>query len=448
MRVMIVGGGEIGGFLAERFVAEGMDVTVLDQDPVVVANLAQRVDAACVQGNGASVRDLTKARVKSMDLFISATQLDDANLISCLLAHQMGVPQKIAVTRKMDSKTIRYRFDHRKIGIDTVINLSEAVTSEMMEALDTSGVSEVASFAGGKIKLIGQELDSTSDLVGRAAERLSGGDDDYFLAAVIREQIPLPPENLILAPGDYLYLLAVKEKIPAVYKLLNVEEIKHRTAVICGNGQLTEQLVTALLDRYFQVTVVVDTPHQMESLRHQFHNRPHLKVKHGPMLDLKTLRHAGVPNTSLFISVSEEDTVNMTACMGAKHMGAGKTMAAIKRNDFLAVWQDMGLDVAVAPRLAAAKLVQKAVHGESLVNYRAMAQANLEVVELELKEGAKAVGKSLEKLRLPEGVVIGGVVSDGKVSFPGAGSVLQSGDRVIVMTPPEYLLDMEKLFVG
>ena len=43
-RVMIVGAGEIGAFIAERFAAEKMNVTVMDENPGALSALRTTLD--------------------------------------------------------------------------------------------------------------------------------------------------------------------------------------------------------------------------------------------------------------------------------------------------------------------------------------------------------------------------------------------------------------------
>ena len=93
-------------------------------------------------------------------------------------------------------------------------------------------------------------------------------------------------------------------------------------------------------------------------------------------------------------------------------------------------------------------MIQKSVHEDRLLDYRAVSQTNLEVVEVEAGKRCKLVRQPLQQLKLPHGVIIGGIVSNGDSSLPGPGPQIRPGDKVIVLTLPELLLDVEDMFAG
>ena len=104
------------------------------------------------------------------------------------------------------------------------------------------------------------------------------------------------------------------------------------------------------------------------------------------------------------------------------------------------------MDVNIAPRLATAKVIQRVVHENRVLDYRAVSQTNLEVVELVAKPGCKAVKAPIAKLRLPKGVVIGAIASGKGSSLTSPEMRIQPGDRVIVLTLPEHLMAVESMF--
>ena len=63
MKIVIVGAGAVGSYLAERLSAEGQDVTVIESDPVVAARVDTAIDCQVITGNGASARTLKEARL-------------------------------------------------------------------------------------------------------------------------------------------------------------------------------------------------------------------------------------------------------------------------------------------------------------------------------------------------------------------------------------------------
>ena len=81
IRILIIGGGEIGYALCAALSAEH-DVFVVDSDPEVAGRFAQ-VESQFVQGSGTNPEVLRLAEAESCDLFIACTGLDEVNIVAC-----------------------------------------------------------------------------------------------------------------------------------------------------------------------------------------------------------------------------------------------------------------------------------------------------------------------------------------------------------------------------
>jgi trk system potassium uptake protein TrkA len=450
-RVVIIGGGEIGTFIAERLGAEQFDVTVVDNNPLVLAALQNRIDVACVLANATSMQELRDAEIADADILIATTQKDETNLIACLLAGELGIPHKIAVTRYLGFRGQQQALDSMRFGINLLVNSSEAVQNEILNVIETRGASEVATFADGRITLIGYHVEASSHLVGMTVGQVAGRGDAalFHVATLVRDQRPTrPDEDTLLQKDDYLYLIVTQEHLPDLNEALHAETIKSRTAVIFGDNFLSQMLAGALLNRHFNVTMLVSTQEKATFLKEHFRERRHFHVEVGSGMELRLLRRVKVPTTSVFIASSRYDTRNITACMAAKYLGVNKTVAMVRRPDMVELCRPAGVDVHIAPRLAAAKLIQKAVHEDRLVDYKAMAQTNLEAIELEARGDCRALLKPLCELKLPEGTVVGALVSAAGPMLPDPDYALKEGDRVILLTLPQHLMEVEALFAA
>lgn len=448
-KIAIVGAGEIGGFLAGRLATEQIDVTVIDHNQAVLTALRNTMDVAGILGDATSIGDLREAEIQDADLFIATTWQDETNLISCLLAKELGVKQTIAVTRYLGLRGQKVPIDSSALGIDLMVNASSAVKNEIMDIIETTGANEVARFSGGQIILVGVQVGENGGLNGKTVDSLCGNGPRPHLsiASLVRgnDLLEFNGETR-LEDGDYLYVLSTQEHQAELNKALCVETIKNRTAVISGDNFLSQLLADALLNRHFHVTMLATTEKKALFLHNHFEGRHQIQVEVGSGCEVKLLRRVKVPSTSVFIATNTDDATNLTACMIAKSLGAGKTIATIKRTDILPLCRKAGVDVNIAPRLATAKVIQRVVHENRVLDYRAVSQTNLEVVELVAKPGCKAVKAPIAKLRLPKGVVIGAIASGKGSSLTSPEMRIQPGDRVIVLTLPEHLMAVESMF--
>jgi trk system potassium uptake protein TrkA len=449
-KIAIVGAGEIGAFIAERLTTEKFDVTVIDQNEEVLSDLQNTLDVAGVHGNATNLNDLIDADISDADMFIATTRQDETNLVACLLSREINIPQNIAITRYLGSRDKKFGLDNMPLGIDLIVNTSEAVKDEIIEVIETTGPSEVATFAQGRIILIGYQVGADSSLIAKKISEIPGNgvEAEFHLASLVRQgKLIRPKPDIRLAKDDYLYLLTTQEHLPNLNAALKVETIKTRTAVVYGDNYLSQLVAGALLNRHFHVTMLARSEEKARFLKDYFSTRRHFHVETGEGTEVKLLRRVKVPNTSVFIATKSDDASNLTACLIAKNLGVAKTVAVIKRNDMLALCAQGGVDANVAPRLATAKVIQKVVHENRVLDYRAVSRTNLEVIELEAKGQSRCTKAPIGKLKLPKGVIIGAVVSkSGVPSLARPEARLRPGDKAIVLTHPEHMVEVEDLF--
>ncbi|MDR0835645.1 MAG: Trk system potassium transporter TrkA, partial [Tannerella sp.] len=122
----------------------------------------------------------------------------------------------------------------------------------------------------------------------------------------------------------------------------------------------------------------------------------------GNPTSLASLEEAGIDKIDLFVSVTTEETTNITACMLAAKMGAGKTLARIDNYEYLlpknqAFFRSVGIDSMIYPEMLAAKEIVSAVKlpwtrqswdllGGTLILVGVKVRTNAEIVNKQLIE--------------------------------------------------------------
>ena len=93
MRIIVVGAGKVGAALCRSLVEEKHDVILIEQKEEVLKRLIKRYDIMGFAGNGANFKILEQAEVNNCDVFIAMTDKDEVNMISAVLAKQMGAKE-------------------------------------------------------------------------------------------------------------------------------------------------------------------------------------------------------------------------------------------------------------------------------------------------------------------------------------------------------------------
>ena len=90
MKIVIAGAGEVGSHLAKMLSGEYHDITVVDDDPKRLESIAGMADVIVIEGDCTTFSVLKKASVRKADLFIAVRPEETSNIISAILAKQLG----------------------------------------------------------------------------------------------------------------------------------------------------------------------------------------------------------------------------------------------------------------------------------------------------------------------------------------------------------------------
>jgi trk system potassium uptake protein len=135
MYVLIVGCGRVGSAIAKSMLAEGHQVSVLDEDPEAKALLEQGTDATWEDSGGSftvgtalEIDALLAAGVESADAFVASTDGDNTNLVIAQIAQRRFNVERVVV-RVLDPARARW---YSQQGLQTVCPTQTAI--ELLEA--------------------------------------------------------------------------------------------------------------------------------------------------------------------------------------------------------------------------------------------------------------------------------------------------------------------------
>lgn len=139
MRIVIIGCGRVGGFLAGLLDAEGHDVTVVDLDRAAFQHLPTTYKGNTYLGNGADLDVLRKVGVDTAEAFLALTEGDNRNLMAAQIAKEMFRVQRV-IAKVNDP--IRAQI-YREKGITTISRTTILGTLMHAMLMDDREVGEV-----------------------------------------------------------------------------------------------------------------------------------------------------------------------------------------------------------------------------------------------------------------------------------------------------------------
>ena len=153
MKIVILGAGVHGSYLASNLADEQHDVIIIDQDPKALAKVSRSADVATRLGSGTDWRVLEELTDLSPDLFIAMSSNDETNLVACTMAKNLGYPKTVARIRQnafLDHSRLEFS---RLFFVDHLLGTELAVAHELFKHIVTPRNLAIESFALGSVQM-------------------------------------------------------------------------------------------------------------------------------------------------------------------------------------------------------------------------------------------------------------------------------------------------------
>ncbi len=448
MKILIVGAGQVGYFLSDRLSREGHEVTLVDRSEEKIEHTQDRLNVLGVTGNGASAEVLEQAGIATTDIFIAVTDLDEVNILACLLAREYQVPTRVARTKSIEYTSSRAILSKEKLGIDLLINPEDAVAEELVQIACSSGAFDVAEFAEGQVQFLGYRIGQENPLCDLTLTELGElrGIYRFVIVAIGRgDETIIPRGDDVIQSGDKIYLFAHQTDLPSIQYMLHSgaeEKRRNRRVFILGGGNIGKQ-IAADLEGQSEVKLIDKDEQRCLKLAGELERTVVLRAEGS---DIETLKDEGLEGADVFIAVTEKDETNILTCLLARQQGVRRTLALVSQPELLDLASDLGIDACISPRLAAASTILRFVRRGEIISLAAIEGSNSEVLEIEVKPETGILDTPLKELHFPRGAIIGAIVRGQDYEIPTGESRLKAGDRVVIFTLPDSLPKVERFF--
>src|SRR5690606_15374574 len=151
-------------------------------------------------------------------------------------------------------------------------------------------------------------------------------------------------------------------------------------------------------------------------------------IVHGNGTDTTLLREEEVGTYDLFAAVTPDDEVNLMAALLAQRAGVGRTAAVVNRGDYIAIYRQLGIDIALSPRTVASDHILRYARASELQSLTVLEDGAAEVVEIRAVAGCRAIGVPLHRMNLPRGALLAAIVHGDQVTIPRGNDEVKSGD--------------------
>ncbi len=447
----MAGGGHVAALIASRLSREGNEVVLVEREADRCAWLEEHLDARVVEGNAGSVLALRRAGLDAAEMLIAVTDSDEVNLQACLIA-QSESEVRVKLLRLRTHEVDHWKRITQRIGIriDKIIHPETMLAERIMPVLRIPGVSEILEFADGKARCFGMSVDPGGRLAGRTLEDLqrAGPPENSLIAMIHRgQQVIIPHGAEVLRPGDRVYVMTTRERFDEALQFMGLEMSREIQRVFIVGGKQLGILIAEILEKQgCQVKLFEKDKRRCEMIAGLLEKTV---VIHADGTEESALQDENIEGVDAFLALTNHDEDNVIASLLARRLGARKVVALINRLNYLTMAERLGVHATVSPRLATADGILQFVRKGRVLSVTTIQAEEAEAIELIASAGSKYVGRALQSIRFPRGVIVGAIVRpDGEVVVPRGDATIRVGDRVIFFTLESLVRELESAFLA
>jgi trk system potassium uptake protein TrkA len=220
--------------------------------------------------------------------------------------------------------------------------------------------------------------------------------------------------------------------------------------IIVGSGEVGFHIAARLSNEGHAVTLIEKDRDKEQLLK----SKLNAMILVGSGADMEILQRAGIDDADLFIAVTDDDEVNLVACMLARESGARRIIARIKNLEYTTTqWMQnarrMGIDLLINPEIVVAEEIYRIVSYTAASEAAEFAGGRVVFLGYAIGRGSPLEGISLRELAGLRGVyrmVVTAIARKQETIIPRGEDTIQEGDIVYFVCNKEDLPSINYLF--
>jgi trk system potassium uptake protein TrkA len=216
-RVMIAGGTLVGAMVARLLSREEKkwNIKLIEPDYETANTLAEELNEVLVLNGNPTDPDLFASEgIINTDAFISVTNDEESNIISCLIAKHMEVAKTVALVSKSDYIPLS-----QTIGLDAVINKKASASNEIYRHVRRGKVISVKALQDINAEVIELQAAENSKITRKPLREIKLPEGCMVGGILCKGSAAIAIGDSLIQPGDRVILFSLPEAIESVTKL-------------------------------------------------------------------------------------------------------------------------------------------------------------------------------------------------------------------------------------
>ena len=425
----------MGSHLARMLSGNGHEITIIDADPKLLAEVGSLADVIAIEGDSTTFNVLRQASVRKCDLFIAVNHEENDNIVAAMMAKKLGAKKAIARIDNNEYLEPNNKEMFIEMGIDYLFYPEKVAAREVINLLGHTSTTEYVDFSSGKLSLVVFRLEPNSSLIGRP---LSGFDDNleelsYRTVAITREgETIIPKKDERFMEDDIIYVIARHDAAHEVMEYSGQKNIDINNMMILGGSRIGVRIAMELQD---EVNVKLIDYHADKAYRlAEMLDKTLIINEDGRNTD--AMLEEGLANMDAFVAVTGRSETNILAAMLAKRMGVKKVIAEVENLNYINLAESIGIDTIINKKLVTASNIFRFTMSTDVQAIKCLTGSDAEVLEFIVKPNSPATKTSIREMGLPDDAIVGGIVRGDKVYIAMGSTQIHPYDRVVVFSMP------------
>src|SRR5919199_622270 len=199
MYALIAGGGKVGSNLARTLIAQGHEVTLIEQRPGRFDTLEAELEHQVLKGDATELYVLERAGIRRPpDIVVAVTGDDEDNIVICQLARERYGVQKV-IARVNDPRNQTY-FD--LLGISPTVSATGAIMALIEHEVPEHGLIHLLELRKENLEIVEVTVGAKAACAGKKVQQVPLPEGSRLISVVRDGKAEIPDEQTLLEPGD------------------------------------------------------------------------------------------------------------------------------------------------------------------------------------------------------------------------------------------------------
>ncbi len=430
MRVVIVGLGEVGSYLAKILSSiEKYEVIGIDIDRKRLEVLENLYDIQTLEGYGAAPQVLRQAEADKADVFLAVSDNDEVNIVAALIVRHLGPAFTIARVSNplyMEQEQLE---DYESLGINLLISPERRTALTLYQSIEFPHFLKVDTLGGGKVHINQFRISAKSPFVYKKIKDIPLTKDMLIVGITRKRDFLFPTGATVILPNDTLFIVGKPEAMRGTKSILPIESRQIRRIILLGASTIS-YFLAKLIEKKYRVLIIEPDAEKSDWIAQLLDNAA---VYNDDIFKSNLLDELLLNKYDYFIAATENDELNLFSSILIKDKGVLMVACIIHRSYLLSTIEKAGIHQVFSPQMIIANDIAGTIRSRDLLTLQNFQNIEAEFVEIDVQVDSIVVNKALHQLALPPQTLFVALLRNEEVLIPRGDTILHPWDRVIVL---------------